>query len=604
MTKASPVSPSTLNHREQGALDPVSDVLMKDQEEENDEEDGDIFADHEGHEAPEGVEVEAQESGGIDDPFRCEECGPRRVLPDPGQPTQAEVEEHRIDHCPYRCWCPDCVAGRALGEQHRLRRGHRAVPVFSFDYLFITASRKVVRSLAHGEEALLKILVAVDSLGKAVFAHTVDVKGPGEDRYAVDRLVDDIRWLGYTRVSLRSDNEPAIVKLLHEALKSLRISSDDADTEFGVQGGMALPADEPAGETPAKVQDVVDDELSALVGQALEEHPGDEELFAAVGQVLEEHPARYDSAGNGEVENAIRRFSGLLRTLKLCLERRLGHRVPTDHRIMSWLVEHTAWILTVRVRGTDGMTAYHRIRGREYAKRQLGFAETVMFKLPSKGPTRKEDGSLDARWLHGVVLGYSRTSHEYWVFYDDRAMMVRSIQRVLLNVRWDVAKIEAVSVSRHDQHLPRGVERRLVPDSDLVDHPARRRAHLKGMPLRKSDFVTYGYTGGCQRCDHCERHGWGQTSMAHSKVCRERILSALRNTPDGRRRLQLHDQQARRWEEYKDGGAPPAEGEQPGVDQSVTPPFDFESFERERDHEAQRARDADPGWTDACQGDC
>ena len=55
MTMASPVSPSTLNHREQGALDPVSDVLMKDQEEESDEGGGDIFADHEGHEAPEGV---------------------------------------------------------------------------------------------------------------------------------------------------------------------------------------------------------------------------------------------------------------------------------------------------------------------------------------------------------------------------------------------------------------------------------------------------------------------------------------------------------------------------------------------------------------------
>ena len=54
MTMASPVSPSTINHREHGALDPVSDVLMEDQKE-NDKEDDDIFADQEGNAAPEGV---------------------------------------------------------------------------------------------------------------------------------------------------------------------------------------------------------------------------------------------------------------------------------------------------------------------------------------------------------------------------------------------------------------------------------------------------------------------------------------------------------------------------------------------------------------------
>ena len=34
-------------------------------------------------------------------------------------------------------------------------------------------------------------------------------------------------------------------------------------------------------------------------------------------QVGQEHPATYDPDGNGEVENAIRRFNGPLRTTKL-----------------------------------------------------------------------------------------------------------------------------------------------------------------------------------------------------------------------------------------------------------------------------------------------
>jgi hypothetical protein len=136
---------------------------------------------------------------------------------------------------------------------------------------------------------------------------------------------------------------------------------------------------------------------------------------------------------------------------------------------MSWLVGHVAWILTTRACGHDCITAYHRIKGKEYVKRTAGFGETVQFKLPSKGPTRKEDGSLDARWLHGIILGYSRTSHEYWVWYEKGPLMVRSIQRVPLNVRWNADKVGEVASSRHDLHVSLAVQRRLVPDSYLGD---------------------------------------------------------------------------------------------------------------------------------------
>jgi len=39
----------------------------------------------------------------------------RRILRDPGEPTAAEWEEHRIDHYPFRSWCPFCVMGRGTG---------------------------------------------------------------------------------------------------------------------------------------------------------------------------------------------------------------------------------------------------------------------------------------------------------------------------------------------------------------------------------------------------------------------------------------------------------------------------------------------------------
>ena len=40
-------------------------------------------------------------------------------------------------------------------------------------------------------------------------------------------IVDDVKWLGYTKVVLKTDNEPAILKLLQETLRDLRIEGLD-----------------------------------------------------------------------------------------------------------------------------------------------------------------------------------------------------------------------------------------------------------------------------------------------------------------------------------------------------------------------------------------
>ena len=106
--------------------------------------------------------------------FECQECVPARILPDPGQPTQKQLEDHRIDHLPFRSWCPECVAGRATGEQHVKRKDEKRISTFSIDYLYCTKSRVVSRGeLEEGEEVELKALVAKDSRSKPAFAHAV-----------------------------------------------------------------------------------------------------------------------------------------------------------------------------------------------------------------------------------------------------------------------------------------------------------------------------------------------------------------------------------------------------------------------------------------------
>ena len=140
------------------------------------------------------------------------------------------------------------------------------MPVISFDYAFISDQGEVVNHeqyIAAGEGAA-KVLVIRDSRSKSIFAHVVPAKGVDERGFSVDALVDDIKWLGYVRVTLKSDNEPAILKLLTESLRELRI-------------------------------------------QGLE-------------QASEEHPPEYDPQSNGSAEVAVKLLKGHLRTLRSSLE--------------------------------------------------------------------------------------------------------------------------------------------------------------------------------------------------------------------------------------------------------------------------------------------
>ena len=276
--------------------------------------------------------------------FACQECAPQRILPDPGQPTQKQLEDHRVDHLPYRSWCPECVAARATGEQHQKRQEEKRITTFSMDYLFLTKSRIVDKeSLLEGEEVEMKVIVAKDSQTKTVFAHTVPHQGSDNDGYAAARVAEDIGWLGHRRIILKSDNEPAILKLLKDSLKTARVEVEELE------------------------------------------------------QVMEEQAVKYDSKSNGDVENAVKQVTKQLRTLKLCLGKRISKKIPTAHPLLTWLVEHSAWVLNTMVVGPDGLTAYHRTKGKSYAKRGIAFGEYAMYMLPTKGPQHDVMLKLDAR---------------------------------------------------------------------------------------------------------------------------------------------------------------------------------------------------------------
>ena len=136
------------------------------------------------------------------------------------------------------------------------------------------------------------------SPSKALFASVCDVKGP-EDTCCVNRLEAFLKDEGLSKIASRSDQEPAIVALIETALRN-----------------------------------------SGKAGMVTDAAPE----FSAVGE----------SASNGNTEKAVQQFEDLLRTLKATLEVRVNARVPADHPLMRWLVQHVASIFNRQSTNKDG----------------------------------------------------------------------------------------------------------------------------------------------------------------------------------------------------------------------------------------------------------
>ena len=109
---------------------------------------------------------------------------------------------------------------------------------------------------------------------------------------------------------------------------------------------------------------------------------------------------------------------GLFRTLKLCLEARLGKFIPIGHASIPWLLQHTCLLMNVAKRGSDGLTAWARARGRAFRQKTLGFGETVMFKLLTKGPRGQPDGNMGARCGVSELQPHKQDVQDPDVFFD------------------------------------------------------------------------------------------------------------------------------------------------------------------------------------------
>ena len=68
-----------------------------------------------------------------------------------------------------------------------------------------------------------------------------------------------------------------------------------------------------------------------------------------------------DEASAPQIEATVRQLTGILRANKFDLEKSIGIEILQSNPIMTWLVEYVAWIITVRLPGSQ------RFHGRHFA---------------------------------------------------------------------------------------------------------------------------------------------------------------------------------------------------------------------------------------------
>ena len=439
-------------------------------------------------EVPEEEQLHAEE----------EDLQPQKVLSTPCMPSAEEVELHRtLGHIQYRPWCDECVEGRGREMGHAAgRRSDRTVPIISFDYLFISKSGVFARSewAMQGEQEGQKILLVRETpagVGRhSVFAHCVPQKGSDEAGFAVDCITRDIEWIGATRVILKSDQERAIVGLLKNALKALRIEGLD--------------------------------------------------------QAAEEHPPAYDPQANGAVEGAVGDVKGRIRTCVLGLEARIRHRIPPDHPILTWLVQHVTFLMNVQIRGPNGDTSYQRVRGRPYRTKILEIGETCRYKLRKRDVI--EGGALAARWSRGVFLGMDPKDNTYILFDNGRVETARTVARLPDARKWNMDKVAAVNTVPFNMFKPKDqtVQFREQIEGEQAKGE-QKQAIARQVYMKRADFEAYGQTEGCPRCEMDMRYGYGRSTKLHSHACRTRMMGCLAQTEAGRQRLAAADERAQQY---------------------------------------------------------
>ena len=409
----------------------------------------------------------------------------------PKGPTAKEREEHERTHIPYRSWRKYCVQGRGGNKPHRRMGGEQGegeeekqVHRVCMDYGFLSKKDKA--------QETNPMIVMIDDNG-AVYGRIVGQKGVGENR--------EMEWL------IRDMNEE-LDSWGHRG-KKLIIKSDQ---EVSIEALQKAVADTRSGET------------------------------------IPELAPRGESQSNGRAEDAVRRIREYARVLKEQLEDKIQDVLDPGDCIMQWLVRWAALLITLFSVGTDGKSAYERIRGKRCKTEVIRFGEKVRYKQ-LKGVD--SGGTMDSSWHEGVWLGHNRNSSEIIIGTPDGVVAAWAVKRLPVEEQWDAQAVKgmtgtpgATSDNRPTIKVPIQVrfDDRGPEEPDEV-RERKREEGPRNIYTRAKDLKDkYGYTVGCEGCMRAKAGRRVVGPRTHTPECRARVEKAMAEDDQDRERVQKYQE--------------------------------------------------------------
>ena len=93
-----------------------------------------------------------------------------------------------------------------------------------------------------------------------------------------------------------------------------------------------------------------------------------------------------ESKFNGKAETSVQKVEDLLSTYKSALGTSIDDRIPADHPVFAWMVEHTASIYNRLVCNDDGTTPYQNLHGQRYKGKLVEYWEGNFHFIPKAKP--------------------------------------------------------------------------------------------------------------------------------------------------------------------------------------------------------------------------
>ena len=415
------------------------------------------------------------------------EAPPVKVIRSPEQPTQEDIEKHRA--AGHNPFRSWCPVCVAAAAPDDPHP--RAVDKPSHEFPVFSSDYAFMGTKDSKDKITLYIVK--ESKSKSIFSTVVPRKGVSENELAVTFMLDCIAELGYAHhtVYLKNDQEPAIQSVIQ-----------------GVVQGRSAPT------------------------------------------LLEESPVG-SSQSNGSAENAVSCSERGIRKLRIALEDQYKLKIPLEHNIIPWLVQHAGFAYNRFQVGHDGKTPYSRIRGRSFDKSLCEFGECIHYKIPKRiiGP---ELNKWDERWAEGIFLGVRAISSELWVGTPQGVLKVRTIRRRVPDSRWNphllnnfvgvpwdrgARPVEEPSSEEQLKPLPSAEQ---IPQQEILDAEKQIRdfkIYRKDILQREKDHGD-GFTPNCPGCLAARRNA---VPKNHSPACRAKYKAILLEDVKSKKRVAAAD---------------------------------------------------------------